>query len=255
VVFAGCGGEPASPVANRIAAELSPPVLAFEGDWSVTQTGSLGAGGQAVLRYDMNRLPHCRGTGRTHFWSVTAYMEIDGRAATPLVLPSFEGVNELQFYVPFGRELALWFQNVDNGDCSEWDSKFGANFHFAVAPPSQQTLHFRSDFTVIPENIDAAGLAAGDLLIDFEIARLPDCRVAAGYASWWVGANYSFDRGASTLAPLTALPNGVPVPMPARLTVPAGARDLALWFENADGNGCHTWDSAYGSNYHFAIRP
>lgn len=31
-------------------------------------------------------------------------------------------------------------------------------------------------------------------------------------------------------------------------------RNLALWFETSNANGCTGWDSAYGQNYHFSTQ-
>ena len=40
------------------------------------------------------------------------------------------------FTLPFAGTLQIWFENTDVFGCTAWDSSYGANYSFAVAPPA-----------------------------------------------------------------------------------------------------------------------
>jgi Family of unknown function (DUF6209) len=256
---AGCGGLPPPATAEAVAADSAPtPLLVFAADWSVTQSAPVVAGGKAIVRYDIARLPHCRAWYHGFpAWSIIASWAVDGGYAytQPVVARDASGQMvgvDLPIDVPPGRDLALWFHASDEYGCSEWDSRWGANFHFALAdgPPA---VHFRWPGWGVEE---LPQLRAGqDFLVDYDIRRLPSCRQDYnGYQTWDVTVGYRFDDGTSGSASLTAAPQGYQrVPAPARLTAPAGAQAVELWFESHDRTGCQQWDSAYGANYKFSL--
>src|SRR5207249_1757006 len=97
--------------------------------------------------------------------------------------------------------------------------------------------------------------ADSDLLIDYDLARLPWCRQDYnGLPTWDVHANYRFDHGPITGISLTAQsPLEGRIAVPTRIHAPAGAQLLELWFENTDRTGCRAWDSDYGRNYRFEL--
>jgi hypothetical protein len=250
-------GESAS--ANVTGAETTDlPVLAFGADWSVTQTGTLVAGGRAIVRYDVARLPKCRTYYRGHWaWDIVADYAADGGFAREVPLTKELATGErvgvdVVIDVPIGRDLAVWFQSSDEGGCHEWDSSYGRNYHFAIES-SGPALHFRTDWSIGIEGTPASG---GDVWIDYELARLATCRATYnGYQTWDVMVAYRFDGGPIQQASLTTVVGMTGRgPAPARLHVPAGARELTVWFENVDRSGCHAWDSAYGANYRFSLR-
>ena len=104
----------------------------------------------------------------------------------------------------------------------------------------------------------------GRLIVDYDPVRLPDCRGSqAGLPAWDITVNARFHPGlqlyggklvrqvdASTGALLIP-----PAPEPYELTVPAGAREVELWFQNIDAGGCRAWDSNGGANYWFPVSP
>src|SRR5262249_45642799 len=98
-------------------------------------------------------------------------------------------------------------------------------------------------------------VAGGDILVDYDIRRLPFCRQDYnGLQTWDVTVGYSFDGGPAATASLTRSPNDYTrIQSPARIAVPQGATTVDLWFENHDRTGCQSWDSAFGANYHFSI--
>lgn len=250
----GVAGEGAAAIGAADGAPV--PTLTFAADWTMTQSAPIVSGAQAVLRYDLARLPHCRIWYRGYpAWDIVAYWSVDGGpvASAPVTRLDADGqrvATDVTFAVPPGRDLALWFHASDEGGCSEWDSDYGRNFHVALAP-GLPAVHFR--WPGWTHDVDGTLAAGGDLLVDYDLRRLPWCRQDYnGYPTWDVTVGYRFDGGPAASASLTATPSDYErVPAPARITAPAGAHTLELWFENHDRTGCQHWDSAYGANYTF----
>jgi hypothetical protein len=253
-----CGGQLRPAEGETVAADsVATPTLSFGADWSVTQSAPVVAGASAVIHYDPARLPNCRAVYHGFpAWGISAYYAVDGGQA--FTAPVTQFVNgtvvavDATIVVPPGHDLAVWFSNSDEYGCSQWDSSYGNNFHFSVTE-SVPALHFRWPSWSVEQS---APLAAGsDILVDYDIRRLPYCRQDYnGMQTWDVTFNYRFDGGAAQSASVTTSPNDYNrVQAPARITTPTGARSMDVWFENHDRTGCQTWDSAYGSNYHFAF--
>jgi hypothetical protein len=259
VLFAACGGsfQPAESEVASAATAAPPTTLSFAADWSVAQSAPVVSGGKATIHYDLARLPHCR--AQYHggpAWGIVAFWAVDGGQAFSAPVTQFQGgVNvpvDATFDVPPGSDLAVWFLNSDEFGCSEWDSSFGRNFHFALRQDSP-ALHFR--FPGWTDDQSAPLRAGGDFLVDYDIRRLPFCRQDYnGYQTWDVTVSWRFDDGSSGSAALTAAPTDYQrVQAPARIAAPTGAQRVELWFGNNDRTGCQTWDSAYGSNYRFDL--
>lgn len=255
----GCGAQPAgAPAAIEAADSVPPPTLTFAADWSVTQSAPLVSGGQAVLHYDLARLPDCRFWYRGYpAWDIVAYWSVDGGPVASSAVTKLDGTDrvgtDVTFAVPPGHDLALWFHASDEGGCSEWDSDYGRNFHFALAPGAP-TVHFR--WPGWAHDVDGTLAAGGDVIVDYDIRRLPSCRQDYnGYQTWDVTVGYRFDGGPAASASLTATPSDYErVQAPARIATPAGAHTMELWFENHDRTGCRSWDSAFGANYVFDLQ-
>jgi hypothetical protein len=260
VVVAGCGGQlqPADAETAAATSATPTPTLSFNADWSVTQTAHVVSGGKAILHYDIARLPKCRAYYHgLPAWGITAYWSVDGGQAFSQPVVQRNADNQVVpvdvlLDVPPGHDLAFWFQSGDEYGCSEWDSDFGNNFHFSPdAGPG--AVHFRWpgwSYEEWPQ------LHSGtDLLVDYDIRRLPACRQASnGVQSWDVTVGYQFDDGTRGSASLTTSPQPWQrVALAARITAPAGAQGVSLWFENHDATGCQTWDSALGANYRFWV--
>ena len=264
VVVAGCNGqlqnggaELASAATTSPATTPPPATLSFAADWSVTQSAPVIAGGKATIHYDVARLPNCRATYQGFpAWGIVAYWAVDGGQAFSAPVTQFQNGQvvaiDATFDVPPGGDLAVWFFASDEYGCTQWDSNYGRNFHFALVADAP-AVHFR-----FPGWSDdqSAPLAAGrDFLVDYDIRRLSSCRQDYnGVQTWDVTVGYRFDDGAAASASLTTTPNDYQrVQAPARITAPAGAKAVELWFENHDRTGCQMWDSAYGANYRFNL--
>jgi uncharacterized protein YraI len=112
-------------------------VLAFDADWSESQSGAIEGGGKVIVHYDPDRLSECAGSsgGRAQ-WSVTGYYQVDGgtvksvavtRADGPDLIPSDPTIT-----VPRGRELSLWFEATSRWGCHAYDSDLGDNYRYDI---------------------------------------------------------------------------------------------------------------------------
>lgn len=259
LLLAGCTGELRNSHSEIEAAASAPsPTLVFAADWSVTQSAPVISGGKATVRYDLARLPHCRTQYRGFpAWDIEARWATDGGVAhsLPVTTLSSDGTRvgtDITIDVPPGRDLALWFHASDESGCEEWDSSYGRNYHVALVADAP-VVHFR--WPGFGDDVEGSLAAGADLLIDYDIRRLPVCRQDYnGLQTWDVTVGYRFDGGAAASASLTTTPTPYErLAAPARIAAPAGARTMELWFENHDRAGCQRWDSAYGSNYRFTL--
>lgn len=239
---------------NRVA---SAPTLSFGADWSVSSTGPVTSGGKAVIHYDLARQPTCR-TWYMGFpaWDIIAFYAVDGGTARSVPLTKLVGTDrqpvDATIDVPLGKNLSIWFHASDEGGCSTWDSNYGANYNFALVQDAP-VIHFRSDWS---NSTDGALASGQDVILDYDLARLPSCRATYnGYQTWDVVAHYRFDGGDVHDASLTSsLSDYQRVQAPARIATPAGAHSLEVWFDDHDRTGCQGWDSRYGANYSFDLR-
>jgi Family of unknown function (DUF6209) len=72
-------------------------------------------------------------------------------------------------------------------------------------------------------------------------------------AAWSVTLFYQVDGGAKKQLLVTRAHGADLESSDPEVTVPRG-RDLAMWFEAVNRWGCHAYDSAFGANYHIAIK-
>ncbi len=258
-LVAGCNGTLPHGSAELASADTATPpaTLTFAADGSITQSAPVISGGKATIQYDVARLPNCRATYQGFpAWGIEANWAVDGGQAFTAPVTSFQNGNvvgiDATFDVPPGSDLAVWFFASDEYGCTQWDSNYGRNFHFALVADAP-AVHFRWPGWAY----DQSGpiVAGHDLLVDYDIRRLPYCRQDYnGLQTWDVTVGYAFDGGAAQSASLTTSPNDYQrVQAPARVSVPSGAHTMQMWFENHDRTGCQNWDSAYGANYHFDL--
>jgi len=112
-------------------------VLAFDADFSESQSAALEAGDSVVLHYAPERLATCAGsTGGRAAWGITGYWKVDGGEVHSLMVARAQG-SELvaadpSITVPPGRELQLWFEATSVWGCHAYDSDYGANYRFAI---------------------------------------------------------------------------------------------------------------------------
>jgi hypothetical protein len=145
VACSGASTEP--PIGRSAAAEtVADPTITFTAGWTESTT-PLVAGEQAQVSYDPARLPTCRGNlgyGTGPSWSINAYTQVNGIAFNqPLGIAGASLANLglpagalPSFTLPFAGTLQLWFENSDAFGCNAWDSDYGANYSFTIAPPA-----------------------------------------------------------------------------------------------------------------------
>jgi hypothetical protein len=118
-----------------------PPLgtLTFGAGWTQTQRGDLVDGGRLEVDYDLSRLTACRDTHDGYrFWTLDAYAQFQpgGQLVSGTLVASNGAVDMPTPFVtsiPAGAtSVALWFENASPPSCAAWDSRYGANYVFAV---------------------------------------------------------------------------------------------------------------------------
>jgi hypothetical protein len=115
-----------------------PSTLTFGADYSVKVAGPLAKGKKVRVAYDASRLTQCRGeqSGQPA-WSITGYYRIGGGEAHTFEAGGFSpsgGTQQPVLALDASGDLEVWFQNTNRAGCSAYDSDFGKNYHFAIAP-------------------------------------------------------------------------------------------------------------------------
>ncbi|MBV9925546.1 MAG: hypothetical protein JOZ96_11055 [Acidobacteria bacterium] len=105
----------------------------------------------------------------------------------------------------------------------------------------------------------------GKLVIEFDPARLPQCRQSShGAQVWDIQVGMIFHPGGQwfvgSVMKKVRMPESGPIvslePQPYEVTVPADATHVEMWFKNytnIGGHGCEAWDSRYCQNYWFGV--
>ncbi|MBS2018737.1 MAG: hypothetical protein JST00_38070 [Deltaproteobacteria bacterium] len=113
------------------------------------------------------------------------------------------------------------------------------------------TITFRGDYE---EQVDGVLEKGRKVRIAYDASRLTACRGEQnGRPAWTITGNYrigdgpvktfeagGFSPSGSTAAPVIDLD---------------AAGDLQIWFQNTSVWGCNAYDSNFGGNYHFAVKP
>lgn len=113
-------------------------VISFDAAFQQSVSGSLEKGKAASVVYDDRRLTACRGDqAGVPQWSITGYYTVGGgpvRAFEAGGLSPSGGTAEPTLLLDRSGDLQIWFQNTSRWGCSAYDSSYGANYHFTVAP-------------------------------------------------------------------------------------------------------------------------
>ena len=166
--------------------------LTFAGDFTQTQHGAIVAGGELAVEYDLGRLTTCRDTHNgARFWSLDAYAQFQpsGQVVTGTVVASNGTAwfpTPFVTHVPAGStRVALWFRNASPPSCEGWDSNYGNNYTFAIAPAPTPAIGWVSEVGGSTNRAceHADGLA--DPIVIDEYARERACLFAD--VDVWVG--------------------------------------------------------------------
>jgi uncharacterized protein YraI len=112
-------------------------VLAFDADWSESQSDAIRSGDDVVVHYAPERLATCAGSsGGRAAWGITGYWQVDSGPVRTLMVTRAEG-SELvaadpTITVPRGRTLSLWFEATSVWGCHAYDSDYGANYTYSI---------------------------------------------------------------------------------------------------------------------------
>lgn len=135
-------------------------------------------------------------------------------------------------------------RDLDNYLLTSPTLAIGSNAMVCAPPagPTRARLVFDASFHQHREGVFAPG---GELAISYDPARLTQCRNSqGGHPLYDITAHLVFTPGQERRD--VSVRDGAPI-----VSVPAGARSVALWFENTSTSGCQAWDSNFGNNYVF----
>ncbi|MBK7863420.1 MAG: hypothetical protein IPJ65_33425 [Archangiaceae bacterium] len=261
VFLAACGpqeaqvGSSQDPVGASLAAPLAASEfgIAFRSDWNIVRNGIFTEGGTIRVQYDAARLPGCRGeqNGKPA-WSITGYAQVNDGPVQSFEAGGFSpssGTSAPVVQLPAAGKVAFWFNVTNVWGCSEWDSNFGHNFVYEVAP--QPRIVFDAAWS---ETVVGTPGSNPTLVVDYDLSRLPDCRATySGLPTWEILVWWRFDGGATQYTPVTVAHGSERVAAPARIAIPTGAKEIELWFKSSDRGGCVQYDSDFGSNYRWHV--
>lgn len=112
---------------------IGAPTLSFNANWDEAQAGTLRAGEQFIINYDVDRLPECRATYNGPAWAIVAHYRFDNGPVQETVVTGSGRSVPAAITAPAGaRHLEMWFVNTDRSSCVRYDSNYGSNYHFAV---------------------------------------------------------------------------------------------------------------------------
>lgn len=259
----GCSSAPGEDATTGSQADTTSttPDFVFDGTWGYHGDGTRTPGAVANIVYDTSRLSTCRATtDGVAAWAIVAFVSGDGGAPKSYALPSGQtgSAVTVPIEIPYASDVAIWFEATDDSGCTQWDSNYGNNFHFTVAAPTRTVVHFNSNFTTSVQALPGSTFpfsTGGVVDIDYDFARLPQCRSYSGNVpAWQITMFYQRDDGTVLSDDLNvAVDNNFRVQQPGHIELPAGETSLTVWFENDDTYGCNAWDSDYGQNYTFAV--
>jgi hypothetical protein len=116
--------------------------LTFGADYATSLSGTLQKGKKVRIAYDANRLTACRGDQNGHpAWTITGYYRIGSGDVHSFEAGGFSpsgGSQPPVIALDASGDLQLWFQNNSVWGCNAYDSAFGHNYHFAVAPAANE---------------------------------------------------------------------------------------------------------------------
>jgi hypothetical protein len=118
--------------------EATGTIVHFREGFTTQTQGTLTAGQDVTIDYDLRRLPQCRTTsGANPAWTVTMFSQIDGGAVTSTEVD--QTVDGYRFGAPAtialpasASTLTVWFENDDVYGCNAWDSDYGQNYALAI---------------------------------------------------------------------------------------------------------------------------
>ena len=113
-------------------------VLTFNNDWTVMQSGPLVAGNSVVVRYHRARLAGQKqlDEGGDHAWVLSGFSQLNGDHPRCFEVGGRSSDAVADASLPLLRDgtLKLWFSWGDAYGDQHFDSDYGRNYCFQVAP-------------------------------------------------------------------------------------------------------------------------
>ena len=127
----------------------------------VSRLGRLRPGGQLLIEYDAKRLlPEYRETRRPDIVCRVRFHPGDSERSGSLhVRPgTASGAGLFELIIPPGTSsVEIWFERREGSIATDWDSRYGQNYRFAVTPDGlpvpERSVLLRPDATVDPARI------------------------------------------------------------------------------------------------------
>lgn len=258
LLLSACGVELAAPVdkSREVASARhslqGEATLMFNADWTIRQSAALVKGHRLRIEYNAARIQNCLGElNNNPAWVATAHYVLGDAGVRDVQVGGYTS-SGFSSIIELDREgeLTMWFEVTNRWGCQWFDSAYGANYKFPVTDAA--TVHFNADWTLSTEG-DLANAKA--INIDYAVDRLPSCRaIYRGQPAWEILAYARFDGGPVSSTPVTRGFGNTRVSAPAAFAVPAGAKQMELWFFNSDAFGCHVYDSNWSQNYFVQLR-
>lgn len=143
--------------------------------------------------------------------------------------------------------------NYELDQAGEWGFRQRADVCPALADGA--TLRFFDDFS---HEQDGDIVPGGQLTIEYDLARLPQCQDSwhNGTLSWQTGVSLRFLPDETIVRRQLMVVDGAEaVPTPATIFVPTDAESVEMWFHTS-GTECETaYDSNLDQNYQFEVAP
>jgi len=128
----GCQGWDSNHGSNYHFA-IGAPTLSFNDNWDEVVSGTVRAGQEFIVNYDVDRLPECRATYNGPAWVISALYRFDNGPIQEKVVTGYGTSAPTSIVAPAGaRHLEMWFRNTDRGSCVRYDNNYGSNYHFTV---------------------------------------------------------------------------------------------------------------------------
>lgn len=137
LAFGGCAAPAAEEaVASDEAALGETTTLRFDADFEERLAGPLSRGQKLRIVYDPARLASCRGEqGGVPQWSLTGHYRIGGGPVHSFPVAGLNAPAEAPaLELARAGELRLWFSSNDRWGCNAFDSDFGRDYRFTIAP-------------------------------------------------------------------------------------------------------------------------
>ncbi|MEU4624684.1 DUF6209 family protein [Actinoplanes sp. NPDC023801] len=232
----------------------SAPLLRFPADRNDTVEGVLEANKPVLVDFATDRLPKCRGQHNgMDAWTINVEYRVDGgpvrsELATRLN-DDWKQVTALApLRLPLGaRNLELWFRSSDTTDCTEYDSRSGANYHYTIRQPS--VVSFNADWS---ESLTGQIRKDSSLAVRYDASRLPQCReTLRGMPGWHIDVFYRLDDGPALAKRLTNYDGEA---LPATIDLQPTTSRVEIWFRvYGHVSRCTAYDSDHGRNYVYQV--